>query len=77
MRTLMGLAAGCVLAACGHATPTGSYANNWNTPTGNATATRPNYVDPNQNPPQAVGPRDNQPYEPPVAPEQGLPPPSP
>ena len=38
--------AGVVAAACGHATPTGSARNDWDTPTGYANATDPRYINP-------------------------------
>ena len=47
MPRMWGLAlAGLMAGACGHATPTGSAQNGWVTPTGNATATNPRYVNP-------------------------------
>lgn len=47
MRKAIGAAAlGLVLAACGHATTTGSARDAWVTPTGQATATRPTRLDP-------------------------------
>ncbi len=42
----LALAGALAGAGCGHATPTGSARNNWATPTGHATATNPNYLDP-------------------------------
>jgi hypothetical protein len=47
MKKVLTLAfAGALAAACGHAQPTGSARNNWATPTGYATATNPNYINP-------------------------------
>jgi hypothetical protein len=47
MKRLLGLAlTGTLACACGHATPTGSARNDWNTPTGYATATNPRYLNP-------------------------------
>jgi hypothetical protein len=54
MTKWLGLAlGGAMLAACGHAVPTGNYANNYNTPTGYATAQHTNYLNPDVNPPHA------------------------
>jgi hypothetical protein len=38
--------AGLIAGACGHATPTGSARNDWDTPTGYANATDPRYINP-------------------------------
>ncbi|MCA1664109.1 MAG: hypothetical protein LC659_07565, partial [Myxococcales bacterium] len=46
-RTMGSAFALCVVAGCGHATPTGSAQNNWATPTGHASATNARVVDPN------------------------------
>jgi len=40
--------AGLFGVGCGHEAVTGSAQNNWATPVGHATATNPNYVDPNE-----------------------------
>ncbi len=47
MRRMVGLAlAGLFVGACGHEVTTGSAKNDWNTPTGYASATNPRVVNP-------------------------------
>jgi hypothetical protein len=87
MKKVIGLAlAGAFLVACGHATPTGSASNNYATPTGQATATNPRYLNPDVNPPQKPSPSEqantgmgepNAPPAPPPSPEETSPPPPP
>jgi hypothetical protein len=68
MTRIVGVAlAGLFVAACGHATPTGSAQNGWATPTGYASATHPRYI----NPDAAAGPaRDRSAFEAQAPPQQ-------